>query len=73
MVRFEKDKLIIEMNCMHIEPESELHSLCSDILFILRSQNEDFYTGNKAISDHLLDFVMEIMPAANQIKNTNKL
>lgn len=73
MVRFEKDKLIIEVDCAHLKPEEELVSLQEDLLVVLRSQDKDFFVTNKYTVDHLLDFLTELLPSSDQFKTENNL
>lgn len=72
MVRLEKDKLLIELSCYHIEPESELISLYQDIVLILRSQDKDLIQSNKYAMDHLLGFLSEIMLQPKQLSTKQK-
>ncbi|WP_370860939.1 hypothetical protein [Parabacteroides faecis] len=72
MVRLEKNKLLIELSCRHIEPESELISLYQDIVLILRSQDKDLIQSNKYAMDHLLGFLSEIMLQPEQLSTKQK-
>lgn len=68
MVRFEKDKLIIVLDCSNIDPREELVSIYQDFLAIVAAQDKDYTLCNKYAMDHMLRFLSEIMPQAEQIK-----
>ncbi len=73
MVRFEKNKLIIEIDCSLTKPEEELISIYQDLLLVLRSQHVDYLSSNKYAMDHMLDFLTEMLISSEQVKiNGNK-
>jgi hypothetical protein len=71
MVRIEKDKLILELDCRFSDPTKELSLLCRNILIILMHQDKDFVIENRDTVNQLLNFLQAIIPAGNQIINPN--
>ena len=70
MTRFEKNKLIIEVDCSFIEPEEELISLHNDFLLLLRSQHKDYFLSNKNATEHILGFFAEMIVSPEYIKRS---
>ncbi|MCI7705732.1 MAG: hypothetical protein SPF43_07305 [Bacteroidales bacterium] len=68
MIRFEKKKLIIEVDCGILDPEEELVSLYNDFILLLKSQHDDYFLANKNATEHILEFLAEMIVSPEQIK-----
>ena len=65
MVRFEDDKLIIEIKERGCTPNESLEQLCTAIIEVLRAQSAE--TINVYAQETLLEFLGRIMPVEDNI------